>query len=65
MKPSIEVATKIAKFLGVSLDCLVGIADTELNTATINRIQNIDKLPKKEKEPVYEFLDSFIANKKD
>lgn len=64
MKPSIEVAIKIAQILGVSLDCLVGIADSELDTATVNRIQDIDKLLKKEKELVYEFLDSFIANKK-
>lgn len=64
MKPSIDAAAKMANILDVSLDWLVGNTDTELDTTTLNRIQDIDKLPKKEKELVYEFLDSFIANKK-
>lgn len=64
MKPSIDAAAKMANILEVSLDWLVGNTDTELDTTTLNRIQDIDKLPKKEKELVYEFLDSFIANKK-
>lgn len=64
MKPSIDAATKMAQLLEVSLDWLVGTTDAELDTATINRIQDIHKLPKKEKELVFEFLDSFIANKK-
>ncbi|MFT3945678.1 MAG: hypothetical protein QM763_01790 [Agriterribacter sp.] len=38
--------------------------DTELNTATLNRILDIDKLSQKDKELVFEFLDSFIANRK-
>jgi transcriptional regulator with XRE-family HTH domain len=64
MKPSIEAATKMAKILGVSLDWLVGNTDIELDTATLNRIQDINKLSPKDKELVYEFLDSFIANRK-
>ena len=38
--------------------------DTELNTNTLNRIQDIDKLNEKDKELVFEFLDSFISNRK-
>jgi len=64
MKPSIEAATKMAQVLEVSLDFLVGVTDTELDTATIHRIQDIEKLSKKVKELVFEFLDSFISNKK-
>jgi transcriptional regulator with XRE-family HTH domain len=64
MKPSIDAATKMAALLEVSLDWLVGNTDMELNTNTLRRIQDIDKLPQKEKELVYEFLDSFIANRK-
>ena len=64
MKPSIEVATNIAKLLEVSLDWLVGNTDVELDTATLNRVQDISKLPPKDKELVFEFLDSFIANRK-
>lgn len=64
MKPSIEAATKMANMLGVSLDWLVGNTDAELDTATLNRIQDITKLSQKDKELVFEFLDSFISNRK-
>ncbi len=64
MKPSIEAATKLAQLLEVSLDWLVGTTDAELDTATINRIQDINKLSQKDKELVFEFLDSFISNRK-
>lgn len=64
MKPSIEAATKLAQLLEVSLDWLVGTTDAELDTATINRIQDINKLTQKDKELVFEFLDSFISNRK-
>jgi transcriptional regulator with XRE-family HTH domain len=64
MKPSIEAATKMAKILEVSLDWLVGNTDAELDTATLNRIQDISKLSQKDKELVFEFLDSFISNRK-
>jgi transcriptional regulator with XRE-family HTH domain len=64
MKPSIEVASKVAKLLGVSLDWLVGNTEEELDTATLKRIQDINKLPPKDKELVFEFLDSFITNRK-
>jgi transcriptional regulator with XRE-family HTH domain len=64
MKPSIEAATKLAQLLEVSLDWLVGSTDAELDTATINRIQDINKLSQKDKELVFEFLDSFISNRK-
>jgi len=64
MKPSIEAAANMAKILEVSLDWLVGNTDTELNTNTLNRIQDIDKLNEKDKELVFEFLDSFISNRK-
>ncbi len=52
------------KWEEVSLDWLVGNTDTELNTNTLNRIQDIDKLNEKDKELIFEFLDSFISNRK-
>lgn len=64
MKPSIEAATKMARILEVSLDWLVGNTDAEFDTATLNRIQDIAKLTPKDKELVFEFLDSFISNRK-
>ena len=54
----------MAKILEVSLDWLVGNTDTELNTNTLNRIQDIDKLNENDKALVFEFLDSFISNRK-
>jgi len=64
MKPSIEAAIKMANLLGVSLVWLVGNTDAEFDIATLNRIQDITKLSQKDKELVFEFLDSFIANRK-
>jgi transcriptional regulator with XRE-family HTH domain len=64
MKPSIDVATNMAKILEVSLDWLVGNTDAELDPATLNRVQDISKLSQKDKELVFEFLDSFISNRK-
>lgn len=64
MKPSIDAATKMAQLLEVSLDWLVGTTDVELDTNTVKRIQDIDRLDLKDKELVFEFLDSFISNRK-
>lgn len=59
MKLSIDATTKMAKVLGVSLDWLVDITDMELDSTTLNRIQDINKLSQKDKELV-----SFISNRK-
>lgn len=59
-KPTIEVAAKIAKILGVSLDYLVGNSDIELDTAMLDRIQQVAKLQPEDKQLIYTFLDSFI-----
>ena len=64
MKPSIEAAAKMANILNVSLDFLVGKTDIDLDNAMIKRIQLVSKLPDKEKEHVFLFLDSFIDRMK-
>lgn len=64
MKPSIDVVIKIADLLEVSLDYLVGKTDVELDDAMLKRIQLVSKLPDKEKEHVFVFLDSFIDRMK-
>ncbi len=64
MKPSIEAAAKMADILNVSLDYLVGKTDMELDSTMMKRIQLVSKLPAKEKECVYIFLDSFIDRMK-
>ena len=38
IKPSIEVATKIAEVLGVSLDYLAGLAEYELDSSITKKI---------------------------
>jgi len=50
--------------VAVSLDWLVGNTNEEFDAATLQRIQDIDKLSQKDKELVFEFLDSIISNRK-
>ena len=62
--PTIEMAVKIAEALEVSLDYLAGKTDTELDNATLKRLQDVTRLPDKEKEHVFVFLDAFLAKMK-
>ncbi len=64
VRPTIEMAVKISKALEISLDYLTGTTDLELDNKMINRVQAVSKLPEKEKECVYIFLDSFIDRMK-
>jgi len=64
VKPSIEMATKIANTLEVSLDYLVGKSDLPFDNEMIKRIQLVSKLPEKQKEHVFVFLDAFIDRMK-
>lgn len=49
VRPTIEMAVKIADALEVSLDYLVGKTDAELDNATLKRIQDVTRLPEKER----------------
>ena len=40
VRPTIEMATKLAHSLEISLDYLVGNTDIELDKAALNRLQN-------------------------
>jgi transcriptional regulator with XRE-family HTH domain len=62
MKPSIEAAAKIANILEVSLDYLVGQTDMELDKKTINRILELQKLPKDIKDHIFYFIDMSIRD---
>ncbi|MCE2397077.1 helix-turn-helix transcriptional regulator [Candidatus Poribacteria bacterium] len=64
VRPTIEMAVKIAQAMNVSLDYLTGATDMELDDTMLKRIQAVSKLPTKEKECVYVFLDSFIDRMK-
>lgn len=64
MKPSIEVATKMAQYLEVSLDWLTGQTDLELDRKMIQRIEEVSKMKPKDKEHVFAMLDTFIRQTK-
>jgi len=60
VKPSIEVASKIADILEVSLDFLLGKTALELNKKTLKRLQDIEGLPEEDKTHIFYTLDSLI-----
>lgn len=62
--PSVEIANKIAKALGVSLDYLVGNTDLELTDKLMNRIKEVACMTEKDKDYVYTLIDAFIAKNK-
>ena len=64
MKPSIEVAAKMAQILDVSLDWMVGHTDLELDGKMIQRIQEVTQMKPKDKEHVFAMLDAFIRQNK-
>ena len=62
VKPTIEMANKIANALKISLDFLVGNTDLELDTETLKRVEDISKLPDESKEHIYILLDALIRD---
>ena len=62
VKPTIEMATKIANSLNVSLDYLVGNTDLELDTQLLKRIELVSKLNDKEKEHIYVTIDALVRD---
>jgi len=64
IKPSIDIATKIADALDVSLDYLVGNTDTALEKALLKKITDIQKLPDDKKYVVMTLIDTFLKQTK-
>jgi transcriptional regulator with XRE-family HTH domain len=64
MKPSIEVAAKMAELLDVSLDFLVGKTDVLIDSKILNRISEIQKLSADEQKTVFSLLDAFLRDTK-
>lgn len=61
MKPSIETAKKLADALEVSLDYLVGDRDLKvLDKKTLQRLEDIAKLPEADKQNIFYTLDNLI-----
>ena len=64
VKPSIEMAAKIADALEVSLDYLVGNTDSALDKSIIKRVLDIQKLNLQDRSHVFALLDAFIKQTK-
>ncbi len=64
MKPSIEVATKIANLLEVSLDFLVGKVDVEMDKNIKKRILEVSKFNDEDRHLIFSVIDAFIAKRK-
>jgi transcriptional regulator with XRE-family HTH domain len=65
IKPSIEIAKKIADELGVTVDYLLGGSDKMvLDKKLMKRIEDIEALPEKEKEKIFDYIDLVIRDTK-
>lgn len=62
VRPTIEMAVKIAKALEVSLDYLTRTTDLELDSAMLDRVQEVTKLPEKDKNYIFVTLDALIRD---
>lgn len=63
-KPTIEVASKLANILEVSLDYLVSNTDIELSKDLIERIEAIQGLDQEAQKNVFALLDAFLRDYK-
>lgn len=65
IKPSIEVAAKIADELGVMVDYLIGSSSNMVfDKKLIKRIEDIESLPEEEKKKIYELIDMALTYNK-
>jgi len=65
IKPSIEIAKKIADELQVTVDYLLGGSDKMvLDKKLMKRIEDIEALPDKEKEKIFDYIDLVIRDLK-
>lgn len=62
VKPSVEVAIKIADALEVSLDFLVGKTTLELDKKTLKRLQDIHKLNEQDKQHILSTIDALLRD---
>ena len=58
--PSVEIASKIASALNVTVDFLIGNAKLLLDKKTVARIQNIQNLSTEDQDHVFALLDAFL-----
>ena len=64
VKPSIEIATKIADALEVSLDYLTGLSDLELDSNIVEIITSLQKLKPEDQEHILTTTNALIRDAK-
>lgn len=64
VKPSIEVAARIADILEVSLDFLIGKVTVEVDNQLLKRMIEIQQMEDNDKEHILYTLDALIKNVK-
>jgi transcriptional regulator with XRE-family HTH domain len=64
VKPSIEVASKIADILEVSLDFLLGKTSVHLDKKTLKRLQDIEHLEDDKRKILFDLIDTYIRDAK-
>ncbi|MBL0198981.1 MAG: helix-turn-helix transcriptional regulator [Chitinophagaceae bacterium] len=64
VKPSIEVASKIAEALEISLDYLAGNSKVLLEKNIVKRITDIQQLPTDDKAHLFALMDAFLRDHK-
>jgi transcriptional regulator with XRE-family HTH domain len=64
VKPSVEVASKIAEALEVSLDYLAGNSKVLLEKNIVKRITDIQQLPTDDKAHLFALMDAFLRDHK-
>lgn len=62
VKPTIEMALRIAQALEISLDYLTGNADLEVDKATLKRMVEVSKLSEKDRDYIFVTLDAMIRD---
>lgn len=63
-KPSIDTAAKLAVIFEISLDYLVGNSDIEVDSKTLTRVLELQKLPNEVKNKLYYFIEMSIRDSK-
>ena len=61
IKPSIEVAKKLADELGVTIDYLIGGSNQIFDKELLKKIEDIESLPEEDKKQVYYVLDMALS----
>ncbi|TVZ52277.1 helix-turn-helix domain-containing protein [Dokdonia sp. Hel_I_53] len=62
VKPSIEVASKIADELGVSVDFLLGKVEVEVDNTLLKRVLEVQQMDEEDKDHILYTLDALIKN---